>query len=116
MPTSPNLHELFRTEYGAVYQCNRYNCYYVEFAGGISAFKVADFLSLKQHVEAIDVAAMATSSHRAAEVHILMPHRSERCFVLTVADVVRFRELLDGAKAMMALNSLLQECLYAPVY
>ncbi|MFC6997162.1 hypothetical protein [Rufibacter roseus] len=116
MPTPTNLHELFRTAFGAVYQCNRYNCYFVEFAGGISPFKVADFLDLKQHVDAINVAEMAKNPARAADVYVLMPNRSERCFVLTLTEVLRFQELLQGAKAMMALNSILHECLYSPAY
>ncbi|WP_207434229.1 hypothetical protein [Sabulibacter ruber] len=115
MPTSPNLLELFRTAYGAVYQCNRYNCYFVEFAGGISAFKVQDFLTLKQQVDAINVEEMAKDPSRALDVHILMPYRSERCFVLTLTDVLHFQELLQGAKVMLSLNSILYECLYAPV-
>jgi len=116
MPTPPNLQELFQTAFGAVYQCNRYNCYFVEFSGGISAFRVADFLDLKQHVEAINVAEMAKNPARAADVFVLMPARSERCFVLTLPEVLRFQELLQGAKAMMNLNSLLHECLYSPAY
>lgn len=116
MPTPQNLLELFRTAYGAVYQCNRYNCFFVEFAGGISPFKVADFLDLRQHVDAINVAEMAKNSARAADVHVLMPARSERCFVLTLPDVLRFQELLQGAKAMLCLNSLLHERLYSPVF
>ncbi|MBA9078373.1 MULTISPECIES: hypothetical protein [Rufibacter] len=115
MPTPPCLHEIFKTAYGAVYQCNRYNCYFVEFAGGISPFKVADFKALKRQVDAIDVSEMAQDTSRASDVYVLMPARSERCFVLGLADVVRFQELLHGAKAMITLNSLLHECLHAPV-
>jgi hypothetical protein len=87
----------------------------VEFAGSISPFKVKDFLDLKQHVDAINVAEMAKDASRASDVHVLMPYRSERCFVLTLTDVLHFQELLQGAKAMMSLNSILYECLYAPV-
>jgi hypothetical protein len=116
MPTPPNLHELFRTAYGVVYQCNRYNSYFVEFAGGVSPFKVRDFLALKQQVEAIDLSAMATNPARALDVQVLLPPRSERCFVLTLTDVLRFKELLQGAKAMMNLNSMLRECLSGPVF
>ncbi|WP_192822055.1 hypothetical protein [Rufibacter sp. LB8] len=116
MPTPPQLHELFKTAFGAIYQCNRYNCYFVEFAGGVSPFKVRDFLELKQQVDAIDLSVMATNPARALDVHVLMPPRSERCFVLTLTDIVRFKELLQGAKAMISLNSLLRECLAVPAF
>ncbi len=106
------LEEIFRTEHGAVYQCNHRNCLQIEFAGGISSFKIQDFLSLKKSVEAIDIKEMAINADRAADIFILMPLRSERCFVLTLTDVLNFRELLQGAKAMLVLNSLVYECLH----
>ena len=105
--------EVFKTEHGAVHQCNGRNCFWVEFAGNKSSFKVDDFLLLKQSVEAIDVEKMANSTSHATDVAILMPLRSERCFVLTLTDVLNFRELLQGAKAMLDLNSLIYECLHA---
>jgi hypothetical protein len=107
-----HLIEIFRTEQGAVYQCNRQNCFVVEFAGGISPFKVHDFLALQQHLDTIDVREMAQNTSRVADVTILMPPRSERCFVLTLTDVLNFRELLQGAKVMLRLNSLVYECLH----
>jgi hypothetical protein len=107
-----HLIEIFQTEHGAVYQCNRQNCFVVEFAGGKSPFKVQDFLALKKHLDAIDVQEMAQNTSRVADVAILMPPRSERCFVLTLTQVLNFRELLQGAKAMLLLNGLVYECLH----
>ena len=112
LPSPPTHIEIFRTEHGVVYQCNKQNCFLVEFAGGISPFQVHDFLALKQHLDLIDIAEMARNASRVADVAILMPPRSERCFVLTLTDVLNFRELLQGAKAMLKLNSLVQECLH----
>lgn len=113
MGTAANtLVEIFRTEYGAVFQCNRYNVYWVEFAGGFSSFSFNDFFHLKQSVEAIDIKAMAENPARFADVAVLLPHRSDRCFVLSLTDVLHFRELLQGAKAMIELNSILYECLH----
>ena len=112
-PPVSNLEEIFSTTYGAVYQCNRQNCFLVEFAGGISAFKVHDFLQLKNSVEAIDIKEMAQNTSRFADVAILMPLHSERCFVLSLTDVLNFRELLQGARAMLKLKSLVYDCLHA---
>ena len=114
MGTAANtLSEIFRTEFGAVFQCNRYNVYWIEFAGGFSSFTFNDFFHLKQSVEAIDLQAMAEDPSRFADVVVLMPHRSDRCFVLTLTDVIHFRELLQGAKAMIELNSIIYEGLHA---
>lgn len=106
------LQEIYRTEHGVVYQCNHRNCLQIEFAGGTSSFKVHDFFSLKTSVEAIDVEEMAFNATRAADIAIIMPLHSERCFVLTLTEVLNFRELLQGAKAMLVLNSMVYECLH----
>ena len=114
MGTAANtLSEIFRTEFGAVFQCNRYNVYWIEFAGGFSAFKPTDFLHLKQAVEAIDVKEMAENPARFADVVVLNPLCSDRVFVLTLTDVLNFQELLQGAKAMIELNSIIYESLHA---
>jgi hypothetical protein len=114
MGTAANtLTEIFRTAYGAVFQCNRYHVYWVEFAGGFSAFKPTDFLYLKQRLESIDVKEMAENPARNADVVILNPLCSDRVFVLTLTDVLNFRELLQGAKAMIELNSIIYESLHA---
>ena len=112
-PVCKNLEEIFRTPHGVVYQCNGSNCFWLEFAGDVSAFKINDFLHLKKRVEQIDVKEMAQNTARVADVVILSPFRSERCFVLTLTDVLNLRELLQGAKVMLDLNSMLYDCLHA---
>jgi len=109
----PQSEEIFRTAAGVVYQCNRNNCLWLEFAGGVSAFKVHELLQLKKKVEQIDVAEMARNTARTADVVILNIHRSERIFVLTLTDVLNLRELLQGAKVMLNLNSIIHDCLHA---
>ena len=114
MGTAANtLSEIFRSEFGAVFQCNRHNVYWIEFAGGFSAFKPTDFLHLKQTVENIDVKETAENTARFADVVVLNPLCSDRCFVLTLTDVLNFQELLQGAKAMIELNSIIYESLHA---
>ncbi len=112
-PALQNLEEIFRTPNGVVYQCNRYNCFWLDFAGGISPFKVNDFLHLKKQIDQIDVAHMAQNTSRVADIAIINPFRSERCFVLTLKDVVILKELLQGAKVMLDLNSILYDSLHA---
>jgi len=106
-----NFEELYRTDHGAVYQCSRQNCYWLEFAGDTTAFKVGDFLSFKKKIDAIDVSAMIINPSRTADFTIVMPFRTPRCFVLYINDVLNLRELLNGAKFMIELNSVVNECL-----
>ncbi len=105
------LEEVFSTQYGAVYQCSNKNCYWLEFAGSRTPFKVADFLRFKTQVDAIDLTRMLSDVSRGSDYTILMPFRSERCFALTVEEVVHLRELLKGARFMIELNSVIQSCL-----
>ncbi len=105
------LIEVFSTEHGTVYQCNRNNNFVVEFAGNCSAFKTGNFLDFTRRVNAINLSEMAKNTSRHADIVILMLHYTERCFVLTMKDVIRLKELLCGAKAMIELNSIVNECL-----
>ncbi|SEM90413.1 hypothetical protein SAMN05216436_10914 [bacterium A37T11] len=105
------LEEVYQTQHGAVYQCSNQNCYWLDFAGDKTAFRVADFLHFKKKVDSIDVASLIIDSSRHADYTILMPFRSERCFALTLNDLLNLRELLDGARFMIELNSVIKSCL-----
>lgn len=106
-----NFEEVYKTNHGAVYQCSRQNCYWLEFAGSTTAFKVSDFFNFKKKIDTIDISAMIINPSRTADFTIVMPFRTPRCFVLDINDVLNLRELLDGAKFMITLNSVIRECL-----
>ncbi|MCA5003658.1 DUF6686 family protein [Sphingobacterium bovistauri] len=99
-----NVEEVFQTELGAVYQCSRKNCYWLEFQETTTSFSVSDFLLFKKRVDSIDIEKMLCDSSRTADFEILMPFRTERCFILSVEDILNLREILDGAKFMIELN------------
>ena len=109
------LIEIFRTQNGVVYQCNKKNQICLEYSGISSFFKIAHFLDLTKKVNQIDLLKMAHSSSRHSDIVILMPHYTERCFVLTLTDTLNFRELLNGAKFMLQLNSVVSQCLSTQV-
>ncbi len=106
-----NFEEVYVTDHGAVYQCSRQNCYWLAFAGTTTAFKVGDFFAFKKKIDGIDLSEMIINPARTADFTIVMPFRTPRCFVLDVSDVLNLRELLDGAKFMITLNSVVSECL-----
>lgn len=109
--TAQHLIEIFKTQNGAVYQCNSKNAFCLEFGNSRSFFKISDFLSFTKKVNAIDIEEMAKNTSRHADTAILMPHYTERCFVLTITDVIALRDILNGAKFMLQLNSILRECM-----
>lgn len=110
------LEQLYKTDFGSVYQCSSTNCYLLEFGGEWHPLKVSDFLFLKKEVDSIDVVSMINNPCRTADVIILRSYRAKRCFVLTALEILQLRELLSGARFMIDLNSLLNECLNTPVY
>ena len=106
-----NFVEVFSTDHGAVFQCNNRNCYWLEFASDRTPLRVGDFLKFKKQIDWIDLSELLDDCSRASDFTIFMPQYTERCFVLSVEDILRLRELLDGAKFMIELNSMIKECL-----
>lgn len=99
-----NVEEVFKTAVGAVYQCSRKNCYWLEFQDSTTSFSVSDFLLFKKRIDSIDIEKMLNDSSRSSDFEIVMPFRTERCFILSVEDILNLREILDGAKFMIELN------------
>jgi len=99
------VEEVFKTAHGAVYQCSRKNCYWLEFQDSTTAFKISDFFLFKKRIDALDIAEMLSDTSRSADFELIMPHRTERCFILSVQDILNLREILAGAKFMIELNS-----------
>ena len=109
------LDELYRTEFGAVYQCNFKNCYWLEFAGEWYPLNVSDFLFFKKEVDSIDIVSMLVDSSRHSDVVVLQSYRTRRCFVLNALEILQLKDLLSAARFMIELNSVIQECLsYSP--
>ncbi|WP_207421287.1 DUF6686 family protein [Desertivirga brevis] len=109
--SAQNLIEIFKTSNGGVYQCNSKNAFYLEFGNSRTFFKIGDFLNFSKKINKIDVAEMAKNTSRHADTVIIMPHYTERCFVLTITDVIALKDILNGAKFMLQLNSILRECM-----
>jgi hypothetical protein len=105
----PVLEEVFRTENGCIYQSDAENCYYVAFADKTVKFKLKCLFRLKAILDKIDLARMASDVRRAADVEIISLCACEHCYVLTLPQIIAFRELLDGAKVMLELNSIIHE-------
>lgn len=102
------MQEIFRTDFGAVYQCNVQNCFWLEFEGKRTSFRIGDFFSFKKKVDTIDLQGMLYDPAPRADFEVLMPFRTSHCFVLDVKRIVRLRDLMAGAKYMIKLNSVLQ--------
>jgi hypothetical protein len=106
------LEEVFRLESGCVYQSDVENCLYVEFAEKTVKYKISCFLRLKSIIDKIDLDRMAADTNRASDVEIITMCACENCYVLTLPQIIAFKALLNGAKVMLELNSIIRERLY----
>lgn len=105
------VEEVFCTEHGGVFQCSRKNCLWLEFNQTTTLFKIRDLFIFKQHIDTINIEQMLEDPSRASDFKILMPFRSERCYILSVTDILNLRDILAGAKFMIKLNSEIKTCL-----
>jgi hypothetical protein len=109
---TPQFKEIYRTPNGCVYQCDKKRCFVIDFAGYPTEYKFPCFFAFKSLVDKIDLDAMALNPSHSSDIEIISPCGSERCYVLTLSQLLELKELLAGARVMLQLNSILHERLY----
>jgi len=107
--------EVFKTESGAVYQCNDKNCLLINFAGESISYKIDQFFSLKAIVDNIDINNMINCTEKASDFAIIAPLSSHKIYILNLCELLSFKELLSGTKVMLELNSIVYERLFSIV-
>jgi hypothetical protein len=112
MQVAEQFKEIFRTANGCVYQCDNKRCFGVDFGGYMTEYKIPCFFALKKLIDRVDVDAMLLNCDTGSDIEIISPCGSERCYVLTPSELLEFKELLAGARAMLQLNSIIHERLY----
>lgn len=115
MARQQKLAEVYSSMNGKVFQDNCGFRYVLEWKGEQSAFRPLCFFGFKRRLDAIDVEGMLSSPSACHDVEIIAPCGCDRCFVLTIPEILELRSLLAGARVMMELNSILYERLYRPV-
>ncbi len=109
------LAEVFSTMNGKVFQDNQKLSFLVEWKGVQSSYKLPCFFGLKRRIDAIDLVGMLNDPSAGYDFEVVAPCGSDRCFVLTIPEIIEFRSLLAGARVMLELNSIIYECLHRPV-
>ncbi len=103
--------EVYSTEKGSVNQCNKSNRMLLEFAGLTTSFKINEFMDFCKKIAAADIEKLLTDSSHGADITIISPIYSERCFVLDLNDLINLKELLEASRAMILLNSMIRSCM-----
>ena len=112
MEIATHFKEIYSTSHGCVYQCDKKRCFAIDFGGYLTEFKLPCFFALKKLVDSIDLDDMAMDPSKSSDIEIISPCGSDRCYVLTLPELIEFKELLSGARVMLQLNSILHERLY----
>jgi hypothetical protein len=103
--------EVFKTKNGSVHQSDGENCWYINFGGKVARFDYRCLLKLKKAIYSLNVEALLMNNSKAADLEIVSICACDHCYVLTVMEIVAFKELLEGTFVMLSLNHILHDCL-----
>jgi len=106
------LDEVFTTSQGSIHQCDKENCWYVDFGGKVNRFDYRCLLKLKKAVYHIDIEALLLKSERSADIEIVFICACDHCYVLDTLQIIAMKELLEGTFAMLELNHIIHDRLY----
>lgn len=108
--------EVFQTTHGAVFQSDRESCWYIDFAGKTARFDYRCLMKLKKAVYALDIEALLLRSDKSPDLEIVFICACDHCYVLTLLQIIAFRELLEGTFAMLELNRIIHDRVYRVNY
>ena len=104
--------EVFQTNKGSVFQSDKENCWYVDFSNKLARFDYRCMMKLKKAVYAIDIESLLLKSGPSADLEILFICACDHFYVLTFAEIIAFKELLEGAFVMLELNKIVHDRIY----
>lgn len=110
--SSINFTEVFSTKNGAIYQSDSENCWYIDFAGKLARFDYRNLLKLKKAVYQIDIENLLLNSDKSADVEIIFICACDHCYVLSLLQIIKLKDLLQGAFAMLELNHIIFDRLH----
>lgn len=109
---STNFSDVFSTKDGAIYQCDSENCWYIDFAGKLARFDYRNLLKLKKAVYQIDIENLLLNSTKSADLEIIFICACDHCYVLSLIQIIKLKELLQGTFVMLELNHIIYDRLH----
>ncbi|MEO6498930.1 MAG: hypothetical protein ABIN95_07955 [Mucilaginibacter sp.] len=103
--------EVFTTKTGAIYQCDSENCWYIDFAGKLARFDYRCLLKLNKAINTIDIEKRLLDS-TSPDMEIIFICACDDTYVLTLTQIIAFKELLQGTFVMLDLNNIICNRLY----
>ena len=102
---------LFENKKGYSYQCEATNTIIINFDGNDASYKVKDFLIFQRMVNRVDILDMLYNLSDDCDFKLIEATKRNFSKNLTICEIVQLRELLNGTKFALVLNSMLHEVL-----
>ncbi len=106
--------EIFKTTSASISQCELTDSFVLTYDSEEIAFKLCDLFAFRKSIMAYDIMALLESSAPDIEI-VHLPH-CDRFLVLSLLEILQFRELLNGTFDTLALNSAVQRILRKNVF
>ena len=100
------LIEIYDSPHGSVFQCNKTNSYLLKYSGIVTAFKPSDFLNFIKQVNCVNIEELIYA-RSGGDTVLIMPPYCDRCFLLSLTDLLNLKDLLNSAKFNLQLCSML---------
>ena len=106
--------EIFKTKSASIIQCELTDSFLLTFDREEISFKLCDLFTFRKKIMSLDIIELLESSAPDIEV-VHLPH-CDRFLLLSLREVLEFRELLNGTFDTLALNSTIQKILRKNVF
>lgn len=115
-PIAVNFEEVFANMNGAIYQSDSENCWYIDFAGKLARFDYRNLLRLKKAIYQIDIEQKLLESNTSPDLEIIFICACDHCYVLSLLQIIKLKELLQGCFVMLELNHIISDRLQRVAY
>ncbi|MEM7298616.1 MAG: hypothetical protein AAF391_10170 [Bacteroidota bacterium] len=106
--------EIYKTKSAAILQCEQTDSFLLTFEQEEISFKLCDLYTFRKRIMELDIMDLFESHSPDFEI-IHLPH-CDRFLVLSLHQILQFRELLNGTFDTLALNSAVQKILRKNVF
>lgn len=103
--------ELYQTAKGQSWQCDLTNRIHLQFGETEVAFKMRDFSAFQRKIQAVDIHERIYDLSDDGDFELIEAPQQGLSLQLTLCDLIQLRELLNGTKFALKLNTLLHEAL-----
>ncbi|WP_425389953.1 hypothetical protein [Ekhidna sp.] len=106
--------EIYKTKSAKIAQCELTDSFLLMYDQEEIPFKLCDLYAFRKTIMSFDIVELLDSAAPDAEI-VHLPH-CDRFLVLSIREILEFRELLNGTFDTLALNSAVQKILRKNVF